>query len=365
MPGRRGKLLFSALWLWAIAWCIAWAAVPVDVYADEKCSEPHQIENIVVNEATCDTNGTINEVCSECGAIGTVFKTEKLPHSLSEYTITIPAGNNTDGEQEAICSVCGYIDVKPYICPHIKLFERTAKEPNCEEDGLLEYVCGECTTVLKDVTLPALGHDFGDWVTTKGATCQQKGLQEKTCSRCAKIESRELQIVGHSYGDWWISKSAAPGQSGTKQRDCIWCSKSETKSYEFTMGANAIYAPGTSLNHSFVVCEMTQANVDRYNIVYAHSFNGVGPFILGHNTGSMRYISQIKVGQMIYVSLGGNIQKYKVVVSEYGLQNDSWTDIIGQSTGTSIFDSFGGTTLHMYTCYGGVNGRWIVLATKC
>ncbi len=365
MPIRRGKLLFTAMWIWAFCWCILWAVLPTSASASSPVCTEHKFQNEIVNESTCSINGTINEVCETCGVIDKVIKVAKLPHSLSEYEITIPAGNNTDGEQQAVCGDCGYIDIQPYICPHIKLFERTAKEPNCEEDGLLEEVCWECTTVLKNVPLPALGHEFGDWLTTKGATCQHKGLQEKTCSRCAKIETRELKIVGHSYGDWWISKSASPGQSGVKQRDCIWCSKSETKSYEFSMGSNAIYAPGTSLNHNFVVCEMTQANVDRYNIVYAHSFNGVGPFILGHNTGSMRYISQIKVGQTIYVSLGGNIQKYKVIVSEFGMQNDSWTDIIGQSTGTSIFDSFGVTTLRMYTCYGGTNGRWIVLATKC
>ena len=365
MPNRRGKLLFIAMWIWAFLWCAIWSILPVYVSASEPVCAEHHFKEEVINEATCTINGTINETCEMCGVIDEVIKTAKLPHTLGEYKITVPAGNNTDGEQEAVCVDCGYVDTKPYVCPHIKIFERTAKNPNCVETGLMEYVCAECTTVVQDVEIPAFGHEFGDWVTVKTATCQSKGRQDKTCSRCATVESRELQIVGHSYGDWWISKSAAPGQSGVKQRDCIWCSKSETKGYEFTMGANAIYAPGTSLNHNFVVSEMTQANVDRYNIVYALSFNGVGPFILGHNTGSMRYISQIKVGQTIYVSLNGNIQKYKVIVSEFGMQNDSWTDIIGQSTGTSIFDNFGVTTLRMYTCYGGTNGRWIVLATKC
>ena len=365
MPEKRGKILFLAILVWALAWCVAWAVLPSPADAHAVMCTEHQFEELLINESTCTINGTVNESCIVCGTIDKVIKKEKLPHTLSEYHITIPASKNTDGEQEAICADCGYIDIQPYICPHAKVFEKVAYLPTCEEAGLRECICVECTTVVLGVELDALGHEFGDWVTIQTATCQRKGIQEKTCVRCGTVESQELKIVGHSYGDWWVAQSAVPGHSGVKQRDCVWCTKSETKSYEFSMGANAIYAPGTSLNHSFVVCSMTQENVDRYNIVYANQFWGVGPFILGHNTGSMRYISQIKVGQKIYVSVGGNIKTYKVIISEFAMQNDSWTDIVGQSSGTSIFDDFGVPTLRMYTCYGGTNGRWIVLATEC
>ena len=40
------------------------------------------------------------------------------------------------------------------------------------------------------------------------------------------------------------------------------------------------------------------------------------------------------------------------------------TDIVGQTCGHSVFMPMEGEHLRMYTCYGGYNGRWIVIAEK-
>ena len=46
------------------------------------------------------------------------------------------------------------------------------------------------------------------------------------------------------------------------------------------------------------------------------------------------------------------------------MQTDDETDIIGQTAGYSIFNTFGTETLHMYTCDDrAYNGRWIAFAT--
>jgi hypothetical protein len=69
------------------------------------------------------------------------------------------------------------------------------------------------------------------------------------------------------------------------------------------------------------------------------------------------------VGQLIYLSIGGNIEVYKVRVSEAARLTDYGGNITGNATGAELWDTYDGKTLHMYTCYGN-GGRWLVLAQK-
>ena len=99
-------------------------------------------------------------------------------------------------------------------------------------------------------------------------------------------------------------------------------------------------------------------------MVYSEELNGhTGLWILGHRTKTMKYLQNVSVGDTIYVSINGTVNTYKVIISEYGLQNNSWTDIICQQSGYSIFNDFEAKTLRMYTCYGEENGRWVVFAS--
>lgn len=302
---------------------IGYCVIPKQVEA-LSCEHVNVVDK-VCNESTCAVNGTTNQSCAACGEIVLIVKSEKLAHDLSPYTITVPASENRDGVQEATCSACGYVDSIPYICGHYKLYE-VETDATCLENGRIDSVCLECSTI---------------------------------------VESEQTDALGHGWSDWKIVKYALPDVSGTKEQTCYRCGEKETSSYVFTMARNAIYVPNTDINASFVPCGLSQDSVDRYDLVYDTSYFGVaGPWILGHNYGTLRHLPQVKVGQTIYLSVNGQIQKYRVIISEFAMQNESWTDIIGQSSGYSIFDDMGGTTLRMYTCYGGKNGRWVVFANK-
>ena len=145
--------------------------------------------------------------------------------------------------------------------------------------------------------------------------------------------------------------------------------KEETEVEEHTMTVsreNSIYIPGTGINNSFTISSFTQSAIDDFDIVYTESTEGGSnnPFVLGHNYRTLGNLDRAEVGQNIYIVKNGVIEIYKIVVSEYGLQNTSWTDIVGQSTGTSVWHNYDCKTLHIYTCYGSdVDGRWMVLAT--
>ena len=60
-------------------------------------------------------------------------------------------------------------------------------------------VCGEPSATDTFTYGTSLGHDLGDWETTKEPTCTKKGSKVKRCSRCDYTEPGEIDELGH---DW-------------------------------------------------------------------------------------------------------------------------------------------------------------------
>lgn len=134
-------------------------------------------------------------------------------------------------------------------------------------------------------------------------------------------------------------------------------------------GKNSVYIPNAGINKKVTLAAMTQANINKYDMVYVKSsddFYDNNAYIIGHNTGTLKNLKKTKVGQYIYVSVNDKVETYKVYVSEYALQNSKKTDIIGQTTGTSIWESsYDYKILRLSTCHGSnKNGRWMVMAKK-
>lgn len=128
-------------------------------------------------------------------------------------------------------------------------------------------------------------------------------------------------------------------------------------------GENALLIPGASIHANLTVASYTQEAVDNHDVVYSLDNGENDPFILGHDYRSLRKLHKTEIGQYIYTSIAGKVEAYRVVVSEYARSTGDELDIIGQETGTSIRDSLGDKTLHLYTCHGWrESGRWIVLA---
>ena len=254
-----------------------------------------------------------------------VVEPTECQHTFGEYELFIMPGEGRNGIETRICETCKTAEEREYVCPHANVYMSERTEASCFESGSATYRCVLCKTVTTTEVVEKEDCSYGEWYTAKYATHLENGVMQRKCSVCGNVES-----------------------------------------YSFAMkmaGANAVYIPGTGINHTIHIGGFTQSDVDKYNIVYTtEAQSGANPFILGHNTGTMNLIQYTKVGQYIYVSINGTVEIYEVVVSEFGMQNDSWTDIIGQTTGTSLWDSVGEKTLHMYTCHGGTNGRWLVLA---
>lgn len=68
------------------------------------------------------------------------------------------------------------------------------KEATCVEDGIKRtLIKGEYV----EETIPALGHDYGDWTTINEPTCEDMGYKIRTCNRCEDEESETIPEIGH------------------------------------------------------------------------------------------------------------------------------------------------------------------------
>ena len=98
---------------------------------------------------------------------------------------------------------------------------RTAKAPTCTEAGKGYYKCA-CGLIRVD-TIPALGHSWGNWKTTKKATCGESGTKTRTCSACNATQTGKIKATGrHSY-KWVIISKATCGKDGSQRQVCTVC----------------------------------------------------------------------------------------------------------------------------------------------
>ena len=75
---------------------------------------------------------------------------------------------------------------------HTHSYKSTVTAPTCTAKGYTTYQCS-CGDSYKDSYTEALGHSYGDWVTTREATTEEEGLQTRTCSRCGGTETRSIE----------------------------------------------------------------------------------------------------------------------------------------------------------------------------
>lgn len=284
------------------------------------------VMTIIIKESTCVDCGISQVSCLDCDEI--LFE-ESIPehgHHYGNYIKVLAPSPKHNGLEERRCISCSAVELREYLCTHETIEDIVISEPTCANTGMSHEICTICETVFSEHSIDALECSWGEWVEIKVAT---------------------------------------PISSGTKIRNCVNCGKEETTTYTMNMPhANSIYIPGTGICHKLYVGTMSQDSIDAHDLVYDTDYYWTtGPWVLGHRTGTMSKLPNVKVGQYIYLSINENIKTYVVRYSEFARQNDTWTDIIGQTSGKSVLSNLDDETLHMYTCYGtDKNDRWMVLA---
>ncbi len=118
---------------------------------------------VITKNATCTEDGVRTFYCDVCGAAARSETITAIGHSYDEWTITTPAGCETDGERQKVCANCG--------------------------------------DVVKE-SLPATGHAYGEWIVVAASTCYTEGTQKKVCSSCNSEVHEKLPLDTNNHEDW-------------------------------------------------------------------------------------------------------------------------------------------------------------------
>lgn len=144
---------------------------------------------------TCEKEGKITYTCSECGEEYSE-PIEALGHKWDNGIVTKEATETEEGEKLYTC-LNDSSHTKTEIIPkltHTHVLQKIASSAaTCTEDGNKEYyVCSTCKNMYSDiyatesltdadVRIPAIGHDWGNWIETVPATYSSEGLKTRVC----------------------------------------------------------------------------------------------------------------------------------------------------------------------------------------
>ena len=214
----------------------------VEVKGHSRLEEP---EEIPVRPAECERNGYVYLFyrCSNCGeslhrqlkSISPIdhdwgdweffdenqhqkvcsrdpLHTQKENHSWNEGEVIKEATASREGSCKYQCTVCGMTrtEITPPTEHNHGLTHVVAKDAICTKDGVSreywicdqgEYACGiafsdaDATIEInpEEYVIPALGHDWGDWIVTKEATEKTTGVKTRECRRCHATLTEQLE----------------------------------------------------------------------------------------------------------------------------------------------------------------------------
>ncbi len=151
-------------------------------------------------EATCEVSGRKIKSCSVCSE-STVETVPAKGHKMSSYKVTKEATCKAAGKKTSTCSVCGHTD-----SAEIPKKEHDSKvtvkgtDATCTKQGKTEgKKCSFCGTVtVAQETIPALGHDLGEYKITKKPTCTAKGEETAKCTRCSYTKTQDVERIPHT-----------------------------------------------------------------------------------------------------------------------------------------------------------------------
>lgn len=214
----------------------------------------------------CTTDGYTQTTCSSCEEVLTYTIIPALGHNLSEAVTKTEPTCTEEGEKVQTCqrNGCGYtVSERVEALGHD--FKSESKEATCTEMGYEREICTRegCGVIRNNVIIPATGHEFGEWTTTKEATCVETGMASRTCGKCEEAQEKELPktdhswkmtvivqptettegiqalicenegcgtekdgsretipMLGHTYSDWSVTKYATCTEDGSRTRRC-------------------------------------------------------------------------------------------------------------------------------------------------
>ena len=200
----------------------------------------HTYEDEVV-DPTCTTGGYTRHTCTSDKCDHYHYDdnfTEALGHDFGDWTLTKAPTCTEDGEETRCCSRCdAYETRKVDALGHD--YEEVVTDPTCTEAGYTTHTCSRCDDSYVDNEVAATGHTEGTPVQENyvAPTCTEPGGYDTVvyCTECGEEISRvhtDLPALGHTYGEWETTKEATCTEDGSEHRFCEVCNDEEVRAIE-------------------------------------------------------------------------------------------------------------------------------------
>lgn len=133
-----------------------------------------------------------------------------------------------------------YYTGDPIKCEHTDTTNTPAVAATCTEGGFTAGVqCNDCGSFISGhEEIAALGHKYGNWVTTTQPTCTATGVQTKTCSACGDKQTQSVAALGHSYNA--VVTAPTTYEQGYTTYTCSACGHSYVSDYVEALGETYI-----------------------------------------------------------------------------------------------------------------------------
>ncbi|MBQ4108444.1 MAG: InlB B-repeat-containing protein [Clostridia bacterium] len=210
---------------------------------------PHIPKLLNAVAPTCEKTGlTAGMKCSECDEI--LAKQEIIPaygHKSSaavmENTVEATCALGGSYDRVIYCAVCDKELSREAIIVDKLLHTAIIIEaiaPACENTGLTTGMkCSVCDEILvKQETIPALGHKWGEWVTLTEVSCTSDGERTRECYNCSEKETERVLSEGHNYLSYKLDPTCVV--AGYRDLVCSLCGSGSGK-HEFISALGHTY----------------------------------------------------------------------------------------------------------------------------
>ena len=158
---------------------------------------------------------------------------------IAAFTDTVVAPTCTEqGYTHHVCTVkgCTYAPVDDTFVEASghKWAPTTTLPPTCTEPGHYKGTCPTCGKDYDDV-VPALGHDWGEWVTSIEPTVSTVGYRYHLCARCNTREGEDIpKLHTHVWDNGVVTQKPTAAEPGVRTYTCTVCGQTRTEAIPAT-----------------------------------------------------------------------------------------------------------------------------------
>ncbi len=247
-------------------------------YAEKSALGHNAVTDVAVAPTCTETGLTEGSHCETCGE--SLVKQEvvsALGHDEQTHSAKAPTCTEIGWEAYVTCSRCDYTTYAEKAALGHNAVTDAAVAPTCTETGLTEGshcdCCGE--TLVKQEVVPALGHSHTTDVTAP--TCTEQGYTTYTCACGDNYVADYTDALGHTWGEWVTTVEPTEETEGTAERTCSVCSEKETKTlpvlehtHKYT---ETVTAPTcTEQGYTTYICRCGDSYVADYTDALGHTW---------------------------------------------------------------------------------------------